>query len=106
MRVLTIIAVGRRTVMMLIVVTVRRWPLVMLALVIVGMFVVSLVIPIRVMIPIRMLLAPFAVALFRMTIAVTEIRMVLGVIVTILIAIGAAQARSEQEKGSKGQRRG
>lgn len=82
---------------MLTVVAIRRRTLIMLPVIAVSMFVVSLVIPVGVMIPIRMVLAVFGIALFRMAITVTEVRMIGRMVIAILVAIGVAQARSEQE---------
>ena len=87
---------------MLTVIAIRRRPLIMLTIVAVWVFVVSLVIPVGVMIPIWMVLAVFGVALFRMAITVTEVRMIGRMIIAILVAVGVAQARSEQEQSEDG----
>jgi len=76
---LTVVAIGMMVVMVILIAAV-----------------ISLVIPTGVSIPIRMLLAVFAVALLRMAIAITEVRMVFRMVVAILGAIGVAQPRRKQ----------
>ena len=77
-----------------------RWRhLIVMALVVVVMMV--MVIPGGGRIPIGMLLAPVIVALLRMTVAVAEIGMVGGMVVTVLGALGVAEARSQEEQGSE-----
>jgi hypothetical protein len=64
-------------------------PVVMMALVPVS----SVMPPVGMMIPIGVLATPTAVALFWMAIAVTEIRVIFRVVVTIVVTLGMAEAR-------------
>jgi hypothetical protein len=61
-------------------------PIVVMALVPVR----SLVPPIGMAIPIRVLTTPLAIAFFWVSIAITEIRMILGMVVTVIITLGMA----------------
>lgn len=93
-----VVATRRGTLIMLTVIAAGRRTWIVLTVIPVGVFVVSLMIPVRTMIPIRMVRTPLGVALFRMAITVTEVRMVGRVVIAILVAVGVTKARNEQEQ--------
>jgi len=75
-------------------------------IVVVFVAVISLMIPTGAAIPVRVVAAPVRVALFRMAVTIAEVRMIGWMVITILITISIAHARSQHEESGQSERGG